>query len=237
VALDATWAIDQLQQFISAATWAPTIGASRNYVGDTRLIVSQAEVAERIFDHVVPDWRDRVAGHERDPDTWRKHREVALRAETLLRREAELREKLGDDAPELNAGSMHPWVWDAARSLWNSGHYREAVSAVAVKVNAEAQNKLGRKDIGETKLFQEAFSLNPPEPGKPRLRLAKDDGSDVYKDWQRGAISLASGCYTVFRNVPAHTVLPELPEAEALEQLAAFSILARWVEGAALEMT
>ncbi|MFJ3633826.1 TIGR02391 family protein [Streptomyces sp. NPDC090112] len=47
---------------------------------------------------------------------------------------------------------MHPWAWEGARPLWQSGHLREAVTAAARKVNAETQNKLGRKDVSATRL-------------------------------------------------------------------------------------
>ncbi len=42
----------------------------------------------------------------------------------------------------------------------------------------------------------------------------------------------ADGCYTAIRNPAAHEVQEELTEDEALEQLAAFSVLARWVDQA-----
>ncbi|MGW2478143.1 TIGR02391 family protein [Streptomyces sp. NPDC001665] len=52
---------------------------------------------------------------------------------------------------------------------------------------------------------------------------------------QRGAAAFAEGCYAALRNPNSHEDgLPELPEHQALEQLAAFSVLARWVEKAAL---
>jgi hypothetical protein len=152
-----------------------------------------------------------------------------------LQREKELSENLGDNAPNLNAAKMHRWVWDGARSLWASNHFRESVSAAAVKVNAEAQNKLKRFDLSETKLFQEAFSLKDPETGKARLRLMPNDGSDTYKSLHEGAISFATGCYRAIRNHAAHVQLGDLAEDEALEQLAAFSILARWVDSSSLE--
>ena len=75
---------------------------------------------------------------------------------------------------------------------WQSGHYRSAVEDAAKKVNAETQNKVGRRDVSETKLFQEAFSADAPVAGRPRLRRMTDDGSDTYKSVQRGAMALAA---------------------------------------------
>ncbi|MEU0002312.1 TIGR02391 family protein [Streptomyces microflavus] len=51
-----------------------------------------------------------------------------------------------------------------------------------------------------------------------------------------GVMSFAKGCFAGIRNPNSHEDgLPELPEHEALEQLAAFSVLARWVDSAALD--
>ncbi|MEW9515506.1 TIGR02391 family protein [Streptomyces tubercidicus] len=132
--------------------------------------------------------------------------------------------------PPLRAGAPH-----SERPLWQSGHFREAVTAAAKKVNAETQNRVSRRDASETALIQSVFSKDPPKPGRPRLRLMADDNSDTFKSIHRGAMAFAEGCYAGIRNPNSHEDgLPELPEHEALEQLAAFSVLARWVDGAAL---
>jgi hypothetical protein len=58
---------------------------------------------------------------------------------------------------------MHLWIRDSVRSLWQSRHFTEAVRAAAVKLNAETQNKLLRRDISETDLFRQRSqpSLQP----------------------------------------------------------------------------
>jgi hypothetical protein len=40
--------------------------------------------------------------------------------------------------------------------------YRQAVHAAANAVNDFAQRKLGRRDLSDVKLMQEAFSTDPP---------------------------------------------------------------------------
>jgi len=142
---------------------------------------------------------------------------------------AEIATRHGDDAPTLNASAMHPWIWASARSLRQSQHYREAVRAASVKVNAELQNKTGRRDIAEQPLFQQAFSDDVPANGKPRLRPLGDDGGRTALSVRRGIVAFAEGCYAAIRN-PASQDAGELSEQEALEQLAAFSVLARWVD-------
>ncbi|MFI6941978.1 TIGR02391 family protein [Streptomyces sp. NPDC050418] len=199
-------------------------------------IHASAHVVEKILDRVLPRWRAEVpSARNRDVNRWCQHREAAQRADAALQRDAEIRERLGDDAPQLSAATMHPWVWSGARSLWQSGHFREAVTAAAKKVNAETQNKVGRRDTSETPLFQSAFSKDDPKPGQPRLRLMPNDGSDTFKSLQRGAAAFAEGCFAGIRNPNSHEDgLPELAENVALEQLAAFSVLARWVDTADL---
>ncbi|MFI5642686.1 TIGR02391 family protein [Streptomyces goshikiensis] len=119
--------------------------------------------------------------------------------------------------------------------MWQSGHFREAVTAAARKVNVETQNKLDRKDVSERRLFQQAFSQDAPKAGQPRLRLMEDDGSDTYRSVHRGAAAFAEGFFAAIRNPNSHADgLPDLPQHEALEQLAALSVLARWVTAAAV---
>lgn len=194
------------------------------------VVVAEAPVVEKIPDRVIPGWRATVP--LRDTNRWTRHREAAQRALTELEREAELRQHLGDDAPILDAGALHPWVWDGARSLWASGHHAEAVAAAARKVNAETQNKVGRRDVAETDLMLQVFSDDDPAPGRPRLRLPEDDGGRTARSRRRGVRAFAEGCYAALRNPAAHDVADELPQHQALEQLAAFSVLARWVDAA-----
>lgn len=200
-------------------------------------IVASAQVVEQILDRVLPRWRTEVPDDRNESvNRWCQHREAAQRADAVLLRDAEVRERLGDDAPQLSAAGMHRWVWDGARSLWRSGHFREAVTAAARKINAETQNKVGRRDVSETPLFQSVFSKDAAKPGQPRLRLMADDNSDTFRSVHRGAMSFAEGCFAGIRNPNSHEDgLPELPEQEALEQLAALSVLARWVDSAVVD--
>ncbi|MFF3359321.1 TIGR02391 family protein [Streptomyces sp. NPDC002917] len=102
------------------------------------------------------------------------------------------------------------------------------------QINAETQNKLGHR-ISETKLFQDALSTNQPAAGRPKLRVVPDDDGDTFKNVQRGVMAFAEGCCAAIRNPNSHEDgLPELTENEALEQLSAFSLLARWGDGATM---
>lgn len=214
-------------------------GVDTWYVGPRAVrdeIIPVAHVAEQILDQVLPRWR---TGLPKDgKEQWQQHREAAQRALTQLERDVEVREMLGDDSPTLSAGTFHPWAWDGARSMWSTGHFGQGVVDALKRVNAEAQNKSGRRDVAETKLFQQLFTTDAPRPGAPRLRLMDDDGSDTYKSVHRGPAALAEGLFAGVRNPSAHTVaLGEVDEQHALEQLAAVSVLARWVETATVVTT
>lgn len=235
--INVPWATTELTQFIELTRLVQppprpdivVLGDSRRPAGNRDEIIASAQVVEQILDRLLPRWRAEVP---EDPGKrWQQHREAALRALEHLKRQEEVAANLGDDAPRLSASIMHPWIWDAARSLWQSGHYAEAVGAAARKVNAELQNRLDRPDVSEAALFFEAFSDDEPKPGRPRLRLPADDDSKTAKSMRRGIRALAEGAYAALRNPLSHDVT-ELREEAALEQLAVFSILARWVDDA-----
>lgn len=238
--IDAVWAVAQLDGFIAATTThhvpsPPGFANAGTYqtASSQEEVLKKAQVVEQILDRTVPRWRDLEVDTNRKK--WERHREAAIRAKEELLRQEEVRDKLGDDAPKISAAGLHPWVWSGAASLWRSGHYRSAVEDAAKKVNAETQNKLGRRDISETKLFQEAFSEKAAEPGKSRLRRMKPDQSDTYRSVQRGAMALAEGIYTGIRNPFNHEDPSDIGEQLALEYLAALSVLARWVDESAVE--
>lgn len=234
------WTLRELDDFLSLTElYRPpdppgitNFTSHRSNRGGDADIIESAEVVERIFARVLPDWRSTVDNsRNRKVNRWVQHRETARRVRVAIVREDEIAEALGDGAPALSASSLHTWVWEGARSLWQSGHFRDAVGAAARKVNAETQNKTGRRDIAETDLFKQAFSLDPPKTGAPRLRVMADDGGKTYKSVHRGLMAYAEGWYAALRNPAAH-LEGELEEAQALEQLAALSVLARHVDSA-----
>lgn len=235
--MDTNWALSELEKFIGLTRLQQPqsdggvvfMGDFAYPVGGVEDIQASAQVVEQILDRVIPDWRTEVPddGKKR----WSQHRQASVRAVAQVKRQVEIAEKLGDNAPTISAAGFHRWIWESARSLWQSGHYREAVRAASVKLNAELQNKTGRRDISEQPLFQQAFSDDAPQSGKPRLRPPGDDGGKTAKSVRRGIVAFAEGCYAALRNPSSHDELAELSEQEALEQLAAFSLLARWVDG------
>lgn len=238
--MDEEWALAELRAFVAMTERVPLpgspgmIGPTRfRTIGESGALVQAAQTVEKILERVVPDWRHSAPENSRD--RWFQRREASQRAIAEIQRGAEVAEKLGDNSPALKASGLHPWVWDGARSLWQSGHRREAVRAASVFVNAEVQSRLGRRDIGETTLFQQAYSNDVPQLGQPRLRPAGDDGGKTSQSVRRGVMALAEGLFAAVRNPATHDPLSELGEQEALELLAAWSVLARLVEASTME--
>ncbi|MDO9455220.1 TIGR02391 family protein [Nocardioides sp.] len=236
--MDKTWAIGEIDLFLSITTRVvPDDRASAAYMGTVQRgsstdAAAQAHVVEQIIDRVIPGWPKEPAVAQRR--RWTHLQEWAARARLMLTREDEIRDRLGDDAPEMDASRLHPWVWEAAAPYWRTGHHAVAVTQSAIRVNTEAQAKLSRRDISEGDLFAQAFTLDAPKPGAPRLRPMQDDGSKTYQSVHRGARTLAEGLYAGIRNPTSHEIVV-VDEQVALEQLAAFSVLARWVDSATVE--
>ena len=236
--LNVEWALNELDKFIDQtvmtnASTPNVLTPLRKTAAPDGEVARQAQVVEQIIDRVIPSWRELYNDTRRN--RWTGHREAAIRAREEIVRREEVRKNLGDDAPEISAARLHPWVWSGAASLWQSGHYRSAVEDAAKKVNAETQNKVGRRDVSETKLFQEVFSEKAAELGKSRLRRMANDGSDTYRSVQRGAMALADGIYAGIRNPFNHEDPKDIDEQVALEYLAALSVLARWVDESKVE--
>lgn len=233
--MDPRWATGEIDRFLHVTTQiVPNMGPGIAYFGTVMRgpateASERAHVVELILDRVLPGWR---ASRPAKDDDYAWLRDQASRAKSALQRAAELADKLGDNAPDMDAANLHPWTWENGRSYWNTGHYHQAVMQAAIRINAETQAKLQRMDVSETALFNEAFSLSDPKPGASRLRLAEDDGSRTYDSLHRGARSFAEGLYAAIRNPGMHTPSDGGEQQLALEQLAAFSLLARWVDQA-----
>jgi hypothetical protein len=143
----------------------------------------------------------------------------------------EARHRMRPDSPELIADQFHPWVWDAAAPLWFAGSRQEAVHAAARSVNARMQQKRGHHDKSDTALCREFFSLDAPSPARPRLRFkGYSPTSSTWRSKHQGAMEFGAGCFEAIRNPAAHEHGLALSEQVALEQLAAFSLLARWID-------
>lgn len=240
--LNTEWALAELDKFITMTVMTNNSRSGPGYVSITHTsstaspdadVTKQAQVVEKILDRVVPNWRTDIELGK--SNRWTRHREAAIRAREELVRADEIRRNLGDDAPEISAANLYPRIWSGARSLWQSGHYVQAVRDAVTKLNAETQSKVGRRDVSETNLFRQSFSSDAAEPGKARLRRTMPEDSDTYRSAQRGAMAFAEGVFAGIRNPLSHEADQEMTEQVALEHLAALSVLARWVDESTVE--
>lgn len=156
-------------------------------------------------------------------------RDAAVRGLGVLADRDEVAAALTPDAPVLSADGFHPWVWDSARTLWESHHYRQAVQTVWTAINAKIQDKVGRRDVSDAKLVQDVFSDSAPASGHPRLRVQGDPAAETTHSRQRGALHLGLACIALLRNPASHDD-HELDQQLGLEQLAMLSVFARVVD-------
>ena len=128
----------------------------------------------------------------------------------------------------------------AAVDLWAVGAFKPAVNAAASAVEELTQEKLKRGDLSGAPLYTEAFKVGKvgEEPDGRRLRFPHldeltEDGkrNQSWTSAHQGAMDFGRGCAEGIRNMNAHGTR-ELPAQEALEYLAALSVLARWVDTA-----
>jgi Protein of unknown function (Hypoth_ymh) len=136
---------------------------------------------------------------------------------------------LTPDAPVLPADQFHPWVWDAARTFWESKHFRKAVDVAATAINAHTQSKVGRTDVFDADLMNQVFP-EQPKASQVYLRLPGDPNGKTIKSRNNALRPFAAGCFAGIRNPATHEHGPDWGEQKALEYLAALSVLARWID-------
>lgn len=196
--------------------------------------IERTEVVRPILDRLYPEWR--TENKPSKNDEFKSERDAAQRLFARLDTQAEVERRIGtqDQSPSITASALHPIIWQAAQSQWNLGFPHEAVVAATKAVNSYLQKRLNRYDLSDKKLVQEAFSDKAPEPGKPRLRFDSITQDEARESMRQGAMNFGAGCFSAIRNPLSH--LPnediEIDEQTALEQLAAFSLLARWIDQA-----
>jgi hypothetical protein len=190
-----------------------------------------AERVRPILNRLYPEWREENPA--RKTFEFASERDGCMRLLERLRSRDEISAMLCEDdvAPKLDAQELHPLIWQAASAQWSTGHLHEAVLAAAKAANSLLQTKVRRRDLSEVKLVREAFTEKPPVPGKPRLRFDAVEDEQTRESMREGVMHFGEGCFMAIRNPVGH--LPndehELAEQEALERLAALSLLCRWI--------
>lgn len=129
--------------------------------------------------------------------------------------------------PAFPFSLLDPVIGEVAIPLWEANKFRQAVSDAATSLNSFAQERLGRHDICDSQLMNEAFSADPPKSGRPRLRCPGSHRLMTVKDQQNGARLLASGAFLAIRN-PAHHMTGDWNPATASHYLTILSQIAHY---------
>jgi hypothetical protein len=141
---------------------------------------------------------------------------------------------LGRGAPE-SVGRVHSAVWRVAAPAWQEAQFGHAVKEAATFVlGVLLPNKLDRFDLAGIDLIAEAFNLEPPRPGRPRLRLRMAPDTEAWESAHSGAKSFGTGVALMVRGLVIADV-DYLDEASAFELLMSLSALARWIDQANVE--
>lgn len=139
---------------------------------------------------------------------------------------------LKPEGPKLQADQLHPWVWEPAKPLWDSAHYRQAVNDAATTINAHIQTKVGRRDKADVDLINNVMGPDNRKPGQVYLAIPGELADKTVRSRNNALRDFAAGCFAGIRNVAAHESGPDWDPQYALECLASLSVLARWVDEA-----
>lgn len=131
----------------------------------------------------------------------------------------------GRDAIKAFANlDLHPAVGASASSLFQTGHYAEAIENAIKAVSQRVRDRTGLTLDG-TQLMERAFSATNPIL---RFNLLADRSD---QDEQRGYMMLFSGAVTGIRNPRSHRLAKDDPE-RAIEFIGLASLLAKLVDEA-----
>jgi uncharacterized protein (TIGR02391 family) len=131
--------------------------------------------------------------------------------------------------PTVDVAQLHPAVWGQAARLWRDEHYRQAVSAAADGVVQLVKSRVGGTELDDTDRWNQAFSKDAPQPGRPRLRWPGDQADRTVVSMNDGLRRFAPGAQMTIRNPATHGP-GEITPQEAVERLSVLSLLARWVD-------
>ncbi len=239
--IDAERATHFLDEFLAVAREANRIQNAdfQNYYKSPAWMTCDENLTGRlpalrqIVAKVLPGAEAPSPDHGMYATVWREAERIVVEAVGALAHEVELHSILGPDGPVLAANALHHWVWESASSAWQAGLRRSAVQAAATRVDNETQFKLGRDDLTGKDLASQAWSSDPPKSGSPRLRPTGfgSPSSASFVSALEGARAFHIGAIQRIRNLATHST-DEPEEQVALEELAALSVLARWIDEA-----
>jgi len=182
-----------------------------------------AELAERLRDRSGLPWE------------WANAEDATFELLGHLRYREEMEtvpHDVGTAAPSVigeGTNNLHAELWHSAYGLWEQQRYADATEAgVLYVLGTLLPRKLEVLDQSGAGLLRSALSLDPPQPGHPRLRLphvAPD--TSAWVEAHEGLLHFGLGCVQLAAHRAGHT-----DPRSALQFLAAVSVLAQWIDGA-----
>ncbi|MGW8955849.1 TIGR02391 family protein [Streptomyces sp. NPDC055709] len=127
--------------------------------------------------------------------------------------------------PTTGVEAMHPTIWGAARKLWLDGHFRLAVQSAAETLTAQVKTRTGLANMDATNVYERVFA-----PRNPMLAWPGDPDNRTVSSMQNGLSKYAPGLNMAVRNTATHVASGEMTAQQALERLAALSLLAHWID-------
>lgn len=138
--------------------------------------------------------------------------------------------------PVFSPAALHPVVWAAAAEQWTIHRYRIAVREATEALTSHWKQRLGRTDTQATPFWQQTLSTSEPKPGEPRLSwpdtgdLLTDKGMrEGLSELTKSLKGLTVGINLTVRNPATHETA-EYDEQDAMERLAAVSLIARLLD-------
>lgn len=126
--------------------------------------------------------------------------------------------------PTSGVEALHPAVWGPAGKLWRDGHFRSAVHSAAEALTAQLRARVGQSGMDATALYGKIFSERDQ-----LLQWPGDPNDLTVKSMRAGLGKYAPGVNMTIRNTAAHGTA-EMSAQDAMERLAALSLLARWID-------
>ncbi|MEU6680997.1 TIGR02391 family protein [Streptomyces sp. NPDC046925] len=147
-------------------------------------------------------------------------------AEQILGRLEALTDKAEAELPPTTGvEAMHPTIWGAARKLWLDGHFRHAVQSAAETLTSQVKARTGLANMDATNVYEKVFSAK-----SPLLTWPGDPSDRTVSSMQSGLSKYAPGLNMTVRNTATHVASDEMTAQQALERLAALSLLAHWID-------
>jgi uncharacterized protein (TIGR02391 family) len=127
--------------------------------------------------------------------------------------------------PTTGVEAVHPMIWGAARRLWLDGHFRHAVQMAAETLTAHVKARMGPSDMDATNVYEKVFAAKAP-----MLKWRGDPNHRSVSSMQNGLAKYAPGVNMTVRNAATHDPADEMTAQQALERLAALSLLTHRID-------